>query len=65
MISLDENLWVSQERLRKMCQIDSMVAHVKSGGFWTREALDKWAAANKLMPKFCPTCSNYRIPGRS
>lgn len=56
MITIDENLWVSQEWLRKTCQIGSMIEHVKRGGLWNRKALDEWALANadRWKPRHCP-----------
>ncbi len=51
MIHLDDNLWVTQEWLRKACQIESMVRHVHAGGYWTRQVLDDWAEHNRIPRK--------------
>jgi hypothetical protein len=46
-------LLVTQDSLRKSCQIDMMVEHVRSDGFWTRDVLDAWAEANHI-PRSSP-----------
>lgn len=44
---------MTQERLRKCCQIARMVEFVRGGGFWTRAALNEWTARHG-MPENTP-----------
>ncbi len=48
-----EDVWITQEALRKCCQLERMIEFVRGGGFWTRAALNDWSR-NHGMPEKTP-----------
>ena len=59
-IGLDE-LTVLQNNLRHISQMESMIAFVESGAFWTVDALSEFAAAHGL-PRVCPLIEIASFP---
>jgi hypothetical protein len=55
-----DDLTVSQDAMRHTAQIAAMIEYIRTGGFWTCDALEKFATDNDL--KVCPLIEIVQFP---